>query len=130
MTLPQADREFLDGLDIDYEVVGESGMICVVLKGWELPAGFDQEIADTLIRLAPGYPDIPPDMWWLDPPARLAGGVDPRNTGVYEGYLGRKWQRWSRHLNAGQWKSGIDCLETYVALIRQELQRSVPAGVR
>ena len=105
-------------------------MICVVLRGWVLPRGFDKETADLLIRLASGYPDVPPDMWWFDPPIGLSNGGKPRNTGASETHLGRTWQRWSRHLNPGQWRSGVDCLETFLALVQQELERSVPAGMR
>ena len=129
MTLPQLDLEFLQSLDTDHEIVSESGMTCVVLRGWELPEGFGVEAVDLLIRLSPGYPDVPPDMWWFDPPVRLTNGGKLPIAEAYEAYLGRTWQRWSRHLRSDQWRSGVDGLETYVTLIRQELRRSVPAVV-
>ena len=44
---------------------------------------------------------------------------------VMEHYLGRSWQRWSRHLLPGQWRSGVDGVESYLVLIRQDLTRSV-----
>ena len=59
-------------------------------------------------------------MWWFDPPVTKATGADFLNTDVRENHLGRNWQRWSRHLEPGQWKSGVDRLENYVALIRSE----------
>jgi hypothetical protein len=43
--------------------------------------------------------------------------------------VGRSWQRWSRHFAAGQWQSGIDGLESFLALVRRELERSVPVLV-
>lgn len=130
MTLPQTDLDFLESRDINHEIVSESGMTCVVLREWELPSAFDAKTADLLLRLAPGYPDVAPDMWWFDPPARLSNGSRLPNTDVSETYLDRTWQRWSRHLTPDQWRSGVDGLETFVALIRQELHRSVPAAVR
>ncbi len=130
MTLPDPDMAFLSGQGIEYEVVAESGMTCVLLRDWPLPAGFNHAAADLLVRLHPGYPDVAPDMWWFSPAVRRADGTDLPNTNVYEQYLGRQWQRWSRHLTPEQWRSGIDGLENYIALTRHELERSVPAAVR
>jgi hypothetical protein len=65
-------------------------------------------------------------MWWFSPSLMLEDGRQIEATQVTEYYLGRQWQRWSRHFNAGQWRSGIDCLETFLALIRKELERCVP----
>jgi hypothetical protein len=68
-------------------------------------------------------------MWWFDPPVRLADGRAITATEVVERHLGRSWQRWSRHFTDGQWQSGIDGLESYVALIRSDLERNVPVRV-
>ena len=105
-------------------------MTCVLLRDWSLPAGFDHATADLLVRLNPGYPDVPPDMWWFSPAIHTADGTALARTNVTEHYLGREWQRWSRHLTADQWRSGVDGLENYVALIRHELERSIPASIR
>lgn len=98
-------------------------MLCVVLPGFELPAGYDRAHSDLLIRLNPGYPDVPPDMWWFEPAIRRADGKPIEATEHHETYLGRSWQRWSRHFNGGQWRSGLDTLESFIALIRRELIR-------
>jgi hypothetical protein len=100
-------------------------MTCVVLRGFILPSGYDRSQSDLLLRLNQGYPDVPPDMWWFDPPVRLADGRPVRATQCTEHYLGRSWQRWSRHFTPGQWRSGIDSLESFYALIRIELERCV-----
>jgi hypothetical protein len=126
MTLPKADADYLTGRGIVHEIVTEGGMTCVVLRAWRLPAGFDRESSHLLIRLNPGYPDVHPDMWWFDPPVRLANGQSVPATEVTETHLGRTWQRWSRHFTNGQWKSGVDGLESYLALIRRDLERSLP----
>ena len=130
MTLPAADRAYLSGLGIEYQIEPESGMTCVVLRSWPLPVGFSQPAVDLLVRLAPGYPDVPPDMWWFSPAVHMPNGTELPNTSVYEDYLGRRWQRWSRHLRPDQWRSGMDGLENYVTLIRNELQQSVPELAR
>lgn len=126
MSLPETDTAYLKERGIAHEVVNESGMTCVLLSRWTLPAGFDHEAADLLIRLSAGYPDVRPDMWWFDPPVRLADGKDVPATQVIETHLGRSWQRWSRHFSNGQWQSGVDGLESFLALIRRDLERSVP----
>ena len=128
--LPELDIAFLDQQDVSYEVAVESGLTCVVLKQWPLPTGFDHETADLLIRLNPGYPDVQPDMWWFDPPVQLTNGQPLPATNVVEQHLGRSWQRWSRHFPAGQWHAGIDGLENFLTLIRDDLDRSVPEASR
>lgn len=127
MSLPDADMAYLASPSVKYQIEVESDITCVVLQDWTLPAGFNHAAADLLVRLNPGYPDIPPDMWWFSPSVLRADGTDLPNTNVGEQYLGRDWQRWSRHLTPGQWQSGTDGLENYVALIRHDLERSVPA---
>jgi len=105
-------------------------MTCVLIPGWILPPGFNVSSADLLIRLAAGYPDVPPDCWWFDPAVKLANNAALPATQVSEQYLDRTWQRWSRHFIQGQWQSGIDGLESFLALIRAELHRSLLEGVR
>jgi hypothetical protein len=123
VTLPQADVTCLAERGIEYSVSAEANMTCVLFSGYRLPAGYDRVASDLLLRLKPGFPDVPPDMWWFNPAIRLAGGRVVPATEVTERHLGRDWQRWSRHFNAGQWRSGIDSLESFLALIRRELER-------
>ena len=125
MSLPQADLTCLGERNARYQVSKEANMTCVVLPGYALPPGYDQTHSDLLLRLSPGYPDVPPDMWWFSPAVRLANGRNIQATDLIEHHLGRPWQRWSRHFNQGQWKSGVDCLETFLALLRKELERCV-----
>jgi hypothetical protein len=126
--LPAGDVEYLGQFSADHEVLSEANMTCVVLPHFQIPGGYDRAEADLLLRLNPGYPDVPPDMWWFNPPVRLADGRPIAATDATETYLGRSWQRWSRHLNSGQWRSGIDNLQTFIARIGQDLARY--AGTR
>lgn len=130
MSLPQSDIAHLVERGVAHEIMAESGMTCVVMPQWPLPRGLDRDASDLLIRLSPGYPDVPPDMWWFSPPVHRADGQDLPATNVSETHLGRNWQRWSRHFDSGQWQSGIDGLESFLALIRQDMERSVPETVR
>ena len=129
MSLPDADMRYVSGLGIEYQIEIEFGMTCILLRSWPLPVGFNRSAVDLLMRLSPGYPDVRPEMWWFSPSVHASDGTAVRYTDVYERYLGRRWQRWSRHLRPDQWRSGVDGLENYVALIRNEIHRSVPQPV-
>jgi hypothetical protein len=123
MALPQSDIVCLVERGVEYSVAAEANMTCVVIRGYQLPSGYDRPHSDLLLRLNPGFPDVQPDMWWFDPPIRLRDGRVVQATDVTENHLGRTWQRWSRHFIPGQWRSGTDSLESFLALIRKELQR-------
>jgi len=130
MSLPPNDFEFLSRTGNHSEVLSEANMTCILIRGYRLPYGYDLEHSDLLLRLSPGYPDVPPDMWWFSPAIHLASSSAIPATEVTESYLGRPWQRWSRHLAAGQWISGVDCLESFLAIIRRELERWAPQPVK
>ena len=119
--LPANDIDYLKAVAPGYRISSEAGMICVVIPAFQLPPGLSIGVADLLLRLFPGYPDIPPDMWWFSPAIFGPNGAVIQCTQSMEIYLGRQWQRWSRHLPAGQWCSGVDSLESYLALVRREL---------
>jgi len=121
--LPQLDAEYLKRF-AGHSTVAEAGMTCVVIPNFPIPAGMSCASSDLLIRLASGYPDIAPDMWWFQPAVRRVDGLEIPATQHSESHLGRQWQRWSRHFAQGQWKSGIDSLESYLALVRVELEKA------
>ncbi|HEU5001549.1 MAG TPA: E2/UBC family protein [Actinomycetota bacterium] len=120
MSLPEYDLQYLTERTIPHELVTDAGMVCVVLPDWKLPAGLSVTDTTVLLRLPGGYPDVAPDMWWCWPAVKRADGGVIRGTELTETHLGRSWQRWSRHFAAGQWKSGIDGLESYLALMTAE----------
>lgn len=122
--LPSEDHEFLARRFPGFSAQAENQMWCVVLPGFGLPEGLTESASDLLIRLAPGYPDVPPDMWWFSPAVQRIDGRTISQTEVQERYLNRTWQRWSRHLPQGTWRPGIDTLEGYLALVRRELRRA------
>ncbi len=130
MPLPAIDLAFLHDRGKPFQVIEEGGMTCVLFSEYGLPPGFTPESAALLLRLNPGYPDVPPDMWWFDPAVLRADGAVIPNADSYEQYLGRRWQRWSRHLNAGQWLPGRDSLESFMALLAKDLRKYVPETVR
>lgn len=123
MLLP-ADQAFLEAKGYRFDVTPEAGLVCVVIRGFRLPQGYVPETTDLLLRLPPAFPDAQPDMYWCDPPVRLASTSGyPVAADQFEPHLGRNWQRFSRHLPAGVWQPGRDTLESYLALIRADLTR-------
>lgn len=123
MSIPDPELESLKGDGLEYSIVPEGNMTCIIVQKFGLPPGYKKNEADLLLRLPPGFPDAPPDMWWFDPPVQRTDGKIIPATEVVESYVGRPWQRWSRHFQPGQWRPGIDCLESFLALIRKELRR-------
>ena len=123
--LPPIDQDYLDESYPGHKVSSELGTICIVVPDFPLPEGFKQSSADLLLRLDPGYPDIKLDMWWFTPAIQRLDGRQIPRTKVEEVYFGLKWQRWSRHLKNEQWIPGIDSIQSYIAVIKQNLKSAV-----
>ena len=119
--LPSDDRDYLAQCFPAFAERVEDGMLCLVLPDYSPPSGLAPNRADLLLRLSPNYPDVPPDMWWFHPAVTRLDGGAIANTDVTEQYLGRAWQRWSRHLDAQQWRPGADCLRSYLAILSGNL---------
>lgn len=125
--LPPIDSLFLAERFPAHSVCVEGGMTCIVIPDFPIPPGLSVAASSLLLRLSPGYPDVPPDMWWFYPAVKRVSGGEIPCTQVYEHLFGREWQRWSRHLTPGQWRSGIDSVESYLAIVKRELDSAVPA---
>jgi len=121
MMLPPDDAEFLSRAGYTWRTFEEGGTLNVEVSNFPLPDGLSAKTVTVLFRLSPGYPDAPPDMWWVIPHLTTAGGGVIQATESLEIYDGRTWQRWSRHLDPSSWKAGVDGLESYIRLLRTEL---------
>ncbi|HWM62842.1 MAG TPA: E2/UBC family protein [Solirubrobacterales bacterium] len=124
--LSEGDEAYLEGRGFEYEVIPESQMFSLVIRGFRLPVGYQPEVVDLLLRLPGGFPDAAPDMFWTHPIVSYVGGGAPPASDVRLDYNGRTWQRWSRHL-ALAWRPGVDNLQTYLRLIRTDLEKGAPA---
>jgi hypothetical protein len=120
--LTPGDVDVLDSLGLAWSTQDEGGWTCLVIEDWPLPPGYQSASADLLLRLSPGYPDVPLDMWWFDPGVIRTDNQAIPQTQVPEQILGRVWQRWSRHLNPGDWKPGVDGVQSFLARIRADLR--------
>ncbi|OJY56396.1 E2/UBC family protein [Thiobacillus sp. 0-1251] len=124
MDLPARDVKFLNERGLDWQLVPDpKGAACVLVKGFDVAGGgFSPAATDLMIRIPQQYPMTPLDMWYCDPPVRLAStGQFATASEVIETHLGRQWQRFSRHLNGG-WRPGLDGMRSFFVLIQRELQ--------
>jgi hypothetical protein len=112
--LPSKDREYLESHGFSFEEMESGGQKGVVLRDVELPAGkYDVPKADVLLLLPGGYPDAPPDMFYLNPWLRLsAAGRFPRAADQAVSFANVSWQRWSRH--SDDWRIGRDGIWTMI----------------
>jgi hypothetical protein len=123
MRLPARDTAFLSERGYVWELTPEPSGAYLVVKGFRVSGGgFTPEVTDLMVRIPAQYPMTPLDMWYCDPPVRIAAtGRYAQASEVIEQHLGRAWQRFSRHLN-GLWQPGVDGLRSFFALIQRELQ--------
>lgn len=115
--IARLDRLVDEAAIISYSVAEDGGMTSVVLHGLKLPPGANVDRVDMLLRLPAGFPDAAPDMFWCDPPVRRADGGNFPNADQMENHLGKQWQRFSRHLAQGEWRAGVDSIDTFLVLI-------------
>jgi len=119
--LPSRCRKYLLDQNIVFEEI-DGDQKAVILKDYPVPFGkLDAEKADFLIQLPKGYPDVRPDMFYVTPWLKLvSGGGYPKAADVPLQFLGRNWQRWSRHQD--QWRPGIDGIWTMLRRIDAALE--------
>ncbi len=121
--IPQSDEEYLNQKGFNYEIKKEGAEIHVILKDWQFPEAYTPRTADILIRLLPGYPMTPVDMFWTIPDIKLAStGAWPEASQVPELHGGKTWQRWSRHYD---WRAGVDNLRTFITAMAEEIKRGI-----
>ena len=123
MQLPARDVSFLKERGYDWSLIADGGGPCLVVSKFDVAGGgFAPSPIDLMLRIPAQYPMTPLDMWYCHPPIRLAAtGQFATASEVMEHYVGRNWQRFSRHLN-GTWKPGVDGLRSFFVLIQRELQ--------
>lgn len=124
--LPDYDREFLRDKGWEYEEKQEGAKRALIIRNFPLPPGkFQVEAVDVLIEIPSGYPDANLDMFWCSPSLYLVpGNRQARQTQVSQDHFGVVWQRWSRHYAQGQWRMGIDNVETHILMVVRELERA------
>lgn len=126
MLLADEDQQHLQNKGYSFAVAQDSGFVCLVIRDFALASRYTPTVCDLLLRLPPNFPMAKPDMFWTYPHVKMITGNYPPQADVLDiNYDGRRWQRWSRHLNACQWRPGKDSLRTFLGIIRSELQEGI-----
>lgn len=117
--LPE-DEAFLNKTYPNWETlqVGSTGWI--LINNFNIPAGYNVEETTAAFMLPPSYPTTEFDMMYFYPELRRKDGK-PIGALSHQPLDGKAFQRWSRHRNAGEWRSGIDNLETHVLSVQSWL---------
>jgi Prokaryotic E2 family E len=118
MMLRPADRDTLKRLGLPFKVNSQGGFTMVQIQNYKPGPGLRPDEVTILLRLPAGFPDVYPDMFWVDPPVQHTSGRPIAGTSYMETHLDRQWQRWSRHV-IYDWRPGIDNLSTYLAYVRR-----------
>jgi len=119
--LPPDDLIYLQNKEIVFEEQDDSSQKGIVIRNWPLPQGlYDADVADVLIIIPQGYPDVRPDMFHLIPWVKLRNGNKYPNAADQPVIFGgQEWQRWSRHNN--EWRPGIDGIWTMLKRVEHAL---------
>lgn len=119
--LPMKCRNYLQGHGLVFEEHYDLAQKGIVLRQFTLPADrFDAPFADILILLPSAYPDVAPDMFYTMPWLRLCGiNRYPRAADQAVNFVGKSWQRWSRHNNS--WRPGVDGIWTMLKRVETAL---------
>lgn len=120
MNLGPDDQQTLETLKRRWTTVDCGSFLHLIIHDFACPTGLQPEHTDLLIRLPRGYPDVAPDMFWVDPSVSRSDGSAPAATSTIQNFHDRAWQRWSRHIRR-QWRPGRDNLATYLAYVRRAM---------
>ena len=107
----------------DVEVKAHNGFHWVVIKGVELPAGWNQRSTTIVIKVPPAFPVGAPDCFWADSTLRLASGAMPRSSGMNPDFGGGQTLWFSFHVQ--KWNPNRDDLFRYFNVIRNRLEQAV-----
>lgn len=121
--IPEIDEKYLKEKGFVYELQQDGAAIHLILKFWPFPEAYSPRQSDILIKILPGYPLSPLDMFWTIPDIKLArSGAWPEAGDHHETHGGRVWQRWSRHT---VWRPGVDNLRTFITAMANEIKRGI-----
>jgi len=134
--LPEEDQVYLRAKTIPHsllrEMIGpQEDRRGIEFPDFQLPANLFQRrdgqlvaggSVSVLVLIPKGYAQVRLDSWYVSPPVFLANGSSADRAGSEVQLFGRRWQFWSRHLQDGEWRAGIDGLETYLQYVHAGLR--------
>jgi hypothetical protein len=98
----------------------------LIIRRYPLPPGWSKDATSVLILVPAGYPQTPPDNFYVDIDLRLAGGGRAEGGSDGLAHSGRQWQQFSWHfVDASEWQphAEIDCGHNLVSFLTGVEQR-------
>lgn len=114
--LPE-DAAYLSKHFPKWETLLQGGAGWILIHDFSIPESYQVETATVAFMIPPSYPTIEFDMMYFYPELRRKDS-QPIGALSLQGLDGKNFQRWSRHRIAGDWRPGIDNLETHVLSVQ------------
>lgn len=101
----------------------------VVVEDVPLPDDYNRDTTDVLIVIPSGYPETPPDNFWVPPGLRLENGGQPDAFNPnHRTHEGEEWDRFSWHEDDG-WAPSEDVEEgsnlmTFMSTVEERLKEA------
>jgi hypothetical protein len=119
--LPEDDEAFLDAMSYMWETINFENLNYLILRGVELPFGYNVEMADVAFRIDGSYPRTQIDMAFFYPALVRADKISI-NALTNLQIEGKAYQQWSRHRTPDNpWVEGVDCVATQIGFMEQWL---------
>lgn len=124
--LLDVDESFLDEQFAQWETVVDNQRRWLLIFGYPVPAGFNEQQVTLALELPPSYPGAQIDMFYVFPHLVLNSGQTLECTQAQESICGQSHQRWSRHRSdASVWRPDTDNVVTHLALVESALAKEV-----
>lgn len=124
--LLEKDAAYLNTLGVKWETLIDDRRRWLIIRDYALPEGYSHEVVDIAIDIPASYPDAAIDMFYCNPPLKLASGAVIAQTSSHVSIGGITYQQWSRHLNgATRWNPLTDSIITQMAVVEESLLREV-----
>lgn len=122
MPILEEDEEFLTEKSYKWRIdTDQVHGHCLVISDFVINVDkYNIDKTDLLILIPPQYNNSTLDMYYVNPEVKLKDGQYPSAADQFIDCLGRRWQRFSRHIT--NWNPGVDSLRSFMTLIKKELQ--------
>lgn len=118
------DHAYLDGLNIRWETLQQGRERWLLLRDYELPAGYEQATCTIGISIPERYPAAKLDMFFCSPHLARADKKPIDRADARHVIDSVSFQRWSRHPTA-PWNADTDSIRTHMALVDESISREV-----
>jgi hypothetical protein len=119
-SLCEEDKDFLEAMNFRWETFAELRYNWLLIYDYPIPEGYDASRCTVALMVPPAYPATEIDMAYFSPLLRKRSGR-PISATISQSIGGKPYQRWSRHRKPGEWKPGVDNLNTHLTLVNNWL---------